>query len=51
MIRYFLLIALLFHGSAKDLVFANAAPSEPSEAALTNQAIEKLNPCERAVWR
>ena len=51
MIRIFLLIGLLFHGSTKDSVFANALPSEPSEAALTNLAIEKLNPCERAVWR
>ena len=51
MIRFFLLIALLFHGSTKDSMFANAAPLEPSEAALTNLAIEKLNPCERAVWR
>ena len=51
MLRSFLLIGLLFHGSTKDSVFANALPSEPSEAALTNLAIEKLNPCERAVWR
>ena len=51
MIRIFLLIGLLFHGSTKDLVFATALPSEPSEAELTNLAIEKLNPCERAVWR
>ena len=51
MIRFFLLIALLFDGSTKDCIFANALPLEPSEAALTNLAIEKLNPCERAVWR
>ena len=51
MTKFFLLIALLFHGSIKECVFANAIASKPSEAALTNLAIEKLNPCERAVWR
>ena len=45
------LIAFLFHGSAENCVFAKAPAFNLSEAAPTNLAIEKLNTCERAVWR
>ena len=50
-IGFFLQILLLFHASTKTFVFAKTLPSQPSKAALTNLVIEKLNTCERAVWR
>ena len=52
MTKFFFLIALPFHGSIKNCVFANSlASKQPSKVTLTDLAIEKLNPCERAVWR
>ena len=52
MTKFFLLIAVLFQGSIKNCVFANSiASKQPSKMTLTDLAIEKLNPCERAVWR
>ena len=35
----------------RKLCFANVPAFNLSEAAPTNLAIEKLNTCERAVWR
>ena len=50
--KFFLLIALIFQGSITNRVFANSlASKQPSKVTLTDLAIEKLNPCERAVWR